>query len=67
MREPFLDSPKVQTQRDRIEDKTSLKGVGGENDTGPEHKTSDRSSSFLEIHPVRLGVGDTIALALKTI
>lgn len=44
-----------------------LKDVGRENDAGTEHKASNRSPDFLEIHPVRPGVGDTITLSLETI
>jgi len=66
--DPLLDSANVQIQKERKgKDKASLEDVGGENDTGAEHKTSSRSSSLLEIHPIRLGVGDTIALLLETI
>ena len=45
--------------------KISLKDVGRENNTRAKHKTSNRPPGFWEIHPVCLGVSDTIALLLE--
>jgi hypothetical protein len=44
-----------------------LKDVGRENDARTEHKASNGSSNFLEIHPVRPGISDTIPLSLETV
>lgn len=41
--------------------------MGWENDARAEHETSNGSSEFLEINPIRLGIGDAITLSLKTI
>jgi hypothetical protein len=45
----------------------SLKDMEGENNARAEHKTGNRSSNLLEVHPIRPGVGDTITLPLEAI
>lgn len=67
MGEPLLAAPKVQAQKQRKDGKTLLKDVGRENDARAEHKASSRSSDSLNIHPIRLGTGDTIPLLFETI
>lgn len=51
----------------RREKVNALKDVGRENYSGTKHKAGNRSSEFLEIHPVRPGLGDTITLSFETV
>ena len=68
MGEPFLETQRVHMEdAEERTNKISPKDVGRENDTRPEYKTSNRSPSSLEVHPVCFGVGDAIALSLETI